>query len=369
MHGVRRRYRRPHARGRCDGITARPGRGHTNQHKTTQPGRRRRPAAFCGPGPGRARGRGNDANIRRPRADARGHHAGAAALCGADDLGRSVAADVQRGRHAHRRAVRGGRRAGGRWLGLYADDVFDVDLAGALDGQRRGGVHLVRARRAHADAAGDLSLLRAYRRGGRRAQHRGVCVHRPHLGAAAGPGRDLGPDAHLPAGDLYRHRRYVFVQLFRLPAARGRRLGAAAGVFGRVGGAQHRAGPGVRAGAGVGRGRRGVGHHPVTVAVRPGAVRLCAGHPARPARAARRNALERPLCGACVPAGVYHRRTAVHHELWHFAGAGARQQLWPGHHGGVCGGGQDRLLRVYAGAGFRQRVLDVFGAELRRRAA
>ena len=58
---------------------------------------------------------------------------------------------------------------------------------------------------------------------------------------------------------------------------------------------------------------------------------------------------------------------AVHHELRHPDGAGPREQLRHDHHGGLRSGGEDRLLRLYAGAGFRQRLLHLCGPELRRR--
>ncbi len=48
---------------------------------------------------------------------------------------------------------------------------------------------------------------------------------------------------------------------------------------------------------------------------------------------------------------------------------GSGQQLRHGHHGGLCGGGEDRFLCLYAGAGFWQRILDLCGPELRGRPA
>ena len=42
---------------------------------------------------------------------------------------------------------------------------------------------------------------------------------------------------------------------------------------------------------------------------------------------------------------------------------GPREQLWHGHYGGLCGSGEDRLLCLYAGAGFRQRLFDLCGPE------
>ena len=63
------------------------------------------------------------------------------------------------------------------------------------------------------------------------------------------------------------------------------------------------------------------------------------------------------------------QRSAVYYEFWHPDGAGAGQQLRYGHHGGLCGSGEDRFLCLYAGAGFWQRLLDLCGPELRGRPA
>ncbi len=64
----------------------------------------------------------------------------------------------------------------------------------------------------------------------------------------------------------------------------------------------------------------------------------------------------------------HDQRPAVHHEFRHPDGAGAGQQLRHRHHGGFCGGGEDRLLCLHAGAGLRQRLLHLCGPELRCRA-
>ena len=46
---------------------------------------------------------------------------------------------------------------------------------------------------------------------------------------------------------------------------------------------------------------------------------------------------------------------------------GPGEQLRPCDYGGLCRGGEDRLLRLHAGAGLRQRVLHLCGPKLRRR--
>ena len=61
-----------------------------------------------------------------------------------------------------------------------------------------------------------------------------------------------------------------------------------------------------------------------------------------------------------------HLFAAIGDEFRHPDGAGPCQQFWHGHHGGLRSSGEDRLLRLYAGAGFRQCLLHLCGPELRR---
>ena len=303
-----------------------------------------------------------------PGSDTRAGHALDAAVCDPHDPGGSAAAVLQRGRHPDRGPLRRHRRAGGGRLVLFPDDFPDLHPAGAVHGQRGAVFDALRPAGRRRPAGEPCVLLCPDRGGDGGAEHRRLCLSGPDPDLSTGAGPGLGADAQLPDHYLCRHPGRLSVQLFRLFPAGGGQQRRAAGLPGGVGPAEHRARPLVRAGAGPRRGRRGGGHRHFAIRLghrHPGL------HPGPPQRVPGPGPAPAPP--RRLPAGggellLPDLRPAVGDEPGHPDGAGAGEQLRSHHHGGLCGSGQDRLLRLPAGAGFRQRLFHLHCPELRRQA-
>ena len=63
---------------------------------------------------------------------------------------------------------------------------------------------------------------------------------------------------------------------------------------------------------------------------------------------------------------TFDKRAAVDYEFRYFDGTGPGEQLRAFRHGRICRRGKNRLLRLYARAGFRQRILHLYRSKLRR---
>ena len=226
-----------------------------------------------------------------------------------------------------RRAIPGQGRAGRRGLLLYADDLSDLDFAGALHGQRRAVFHPFRAAGRTGPAGSGACLLCADRGRGPCAERPCLCL--PGLSAGLSPGAGTGepPQAGIPDGDFLRERRFVPVQLLRVDSPGGGQFRGAACFSGGFRRAEYCAGPVVRAGAEAGRGRRGGGHGAGPVCVRRwhcglhiGAVPPAPGHSQRLPDPLGLRAGDRQLFRPDL-------RAAVGDESGHPDGAGAGPRL------------------------------------------
>lgn len=134
-------------------------------------------------------------------------------------------------------------------FGLYADELFNVDPAGAFPGQRHGVFHLLWPAGPGAVAGERLRLFRAAGGGNGGAQCARLCPDGADSRLFARDGNCARAAAGIPGGHLRGIAGDLFVQLFcRHVAFRGQFHGAAC-FSGGIGGNEHRPGFVVRAGA------------------------------------------------------------------------------------------------------------------------